>query len=112
MIIGPMVGNNKEMYQLLVKAKEPPQQWQNASAFFFGYKEIVYVRASTPELAAEGWINFWDSLSKQMISPITVSEILAQAAELFDERNEIYKDAYKEIGPSMMALFPNGAPRI
>ena len=38
-------------------------------------------------------------------------EILIEAAETFRERNAVYGDNYKMVGPIMWTLFPNGAPR-
>lgn len=39
---------------------------------------------------------------------LTVPEILRRAAELFEERNALYGDNYKQFGTVMMALFPEG----
>lgn len=37
-----------------------------------------------------------------------IPSILEQCAELFEQRNEKYKDAYKRNGAALKALFPNG----
>jgi len=38
----------------------------------------------------------------------TPPEILRAAAATFEERNKTYGQNYKQVGPTMMALFPNG----
>jgi hypothetical protein len=38
----------------------------------------------------------------------TVPEILRAAANTFEERNKTYGQNYKQVGPAMVALFPNG----
>lgn len=42
--------------------------------------------------------------------PQTTDEILAEMAKTFKERNAVYDDNYKMVGPIMGILFPNGAP--
>lgn len=42
--------------------------------------------------------------------PCPTSAILEQAAATFAERNAVYQDNYKAVGPIMAALFPDGAP--
>jgi hypothetical protein len=38
----------------------------------------------------------------------SVADILRSAADLFEERNEVYADNYKNVGPMMAAMFPEG----
>lgn len=42
--------------------------------------------------------------------PVTVASILRDMAQTFEERNAVYKDNYKMVGPMMAILFPNGLP--
>lgn len=41
---------------------------------------------------------------------LSVSEILRKAASTAEERNGVYKDNYKMVGPIMGTLFPDGIP--
>lgn len=36
------------------------------------------------------------------------AENLRRGAKLFDERNSVYGDNWRNVGPTMAALFPNG----
>jgi len=38
------------------------------------------------------------------------SELLKQAADLFEQRGQVYGENYKSFGPVMAALFPSGLP--
>ena len=38
----------------------------------------------------------------------TVPEMLREAAETYEERNELYGDNYKRFGEMMVSLFPRG----
>ena len=37
---------------------------------------------------------------------MTVSDLLVEAAKLFDERNKTYGDTYKRTGPAMKSILP------
>lgn len=39
---------------------------------------------------------------------LPVPQMLREAAAVFEERNLVYKDAYRKVGPIMEALFPDG----
>jgi hypothetical protein len=43
-------------------------------------------------------------------APETVPEILRSAALTYEQRNTLYADNYKRIGPILQQLFPTGIP--
>lgn len=65
-------------------------------------------------------LNFEDYISSGTISaakiivnePPYVAQLLQKNAQLFAERNSVYKDNYKMVGRIMKAMFPNGSPRL
>lgn len=41
-----------------------------------------------------------------------VSELLSSLAGLYAERNAVYKDNFRRVGDVMVALFPDGPPKL
>lgn len=46
----------------------------------------------------------------EMLQRRTVPELLRAGAATYEERNPLYGDNYKRIGPIMAVLFPDGIP--
>jgi hypothetical protein len=43
-------------------------------------------------------------------APLTVPEILRAGADTYEQRNKLYGDNYKQIGPVLRAIYPQGLP--
>jgi len=50
----------------------------------------------------------WNAIHKSHGSPLNAGHHLGAAAQLYQERNAVYGDNYKRVGPVMANLFPDG----
>jgi hypothetical protein len=51
-----------------------------------------------------------DFLRKKAITPANAADVLQQMANTYRERNAVYGDNFRMVGPMMRILFPNGVP--
>ena len=58
----------------------------------------------------QGMIEFWDDRAERAPKngACTPAEMLEEMARTYRERNEIYGDNFRLVGPVMMAMFPKG----
>lgn len=55
--------------------------------------------------------NFIENWKNKMLEKKTADKVLFEMAETFKQRNAVYGDNYRMVGPMMAILFPNGASK-